>query len=46
VVNDVGHGESTDDNGHQNTQDREQGTVRFDLVGPVEGQNLKGQKEE
>lgn len=45
-MNHVGHGEHTDDDGHHQTEEREQGTVGFNLVGPVEGQNLEGQKEE
>ncbi len=45
-MNHVGHGEHTDDDGHHQTEEREQGTVGFNLVGPGEGQNLKGQEEE
>lgn len=45
-MNHVGHGEPTDDGGHQKTQELDERDVGFNLVGPVEGQNLEGQKEE
>lgn len=45
-MNDPGHGEPTDDDGYLDPEKLEQGKVRFNLVGPVEGQNLEGQEEE
>ena len=45
-MNHVGHGEPTDDGGHQKTHELDERDVGFNLVGPVEGQNLEGQKEE
>lgn len=45
-MNHVGHGESTDDDGHWETQELDERDVGFNLIGPVEGQNLEGQKEE
>lgn len=45
-MNHVGHGEPTDDGGHQKTHELDERNVGFNLVGPVEGQNLEGQKEE
>lgn len=41
-MNHVGHGEPTDDDGQRKSQGLNEGDVGFYLVGPVEGQNLKG----
>lgn len=45
-MDDPGHGEYTDDDGQQETQELDERDVGFNMVGPVEGQNLERQEKE